>query len=475
MNSRGGHNHGGPRHHSYTQGPPSPSSEFPPLSGQVHPKPHNKWPQKGGYIQQKGNHEHPGVGASSSTQGHHSSPSDLATNMSEMSIGGSKAREVGPGGAAILPTPPPGVQEVIPPTTQMQQPTPPQYIGMPAQGMPMNQVYVYPSGMPYYAPPQQAYYPRGRGRGRGRGGYHGSRNSNSEPHKTRASEMARGFIPSRRPDEVVVSIDVECAASGYGHNQRTPVLIGMVNAKGEQILRVVIKPEVEIVSYLTDLTGVTKEDCDAGVSFEEAIKQVKAKLDPEVTRIVGYSIHSDIEWLQLTQGKDFKDLFNLTEYFMASGHNSKPCIFSLKHLAVHLLDIPEKSFHKSSHDPVEDAKICVDLYAQFVPTPKDDLQRLQARLMALPTKSATIPVLMEGVCMKKFYKPHCPCRVGTKSTPCTDEDVPKPVPHKRYDPANPSVYIPQPMPMAPMPGQMYGQYAAAPPVMYYPPMQQPMM
>ena len=121
MNSRGGHNHGGPRHHSYTQGPPSPSSEFPPLSGQVHPKPHNKWPQKGGYIQQKGNHEHPGVGASSSTQGHHSSPSDLATNMSEMSIGGSKAREVGPGGAAILPTPPPGVQEVIPPTTQMQQ------------------------------------------------------------------------------------------------------------------------------------------------------------------------------------------------------------------------------------------------------------------------------------------------------------------------------------------------------------------
>lgn len=53
------------------------------------------------------------------------------------------------------------------------------------------------------------------------------------------------------------SIDVECVATGYRHCDRDVARVAIVNAMCEVIYRTFVKPELEIVSYLTPLTGIT--------------------------------------------------------------------------------------------------------------------------------------------------------------------------------------------------------------------------
>jgi hypothetical protein len=57
------------------------------------------------------------------------------------------------------------------------------------------------------------------------------------------------------------SIDVECVATGTGHNARAIAQIGLVDANGRCVLNLFVKPPAgsTVVSYLTPLTGITAE------------------------------------------------------------------------------------------------------------------------------------------------------------------------------------------------------------------------
>ena len=70
------------------------------------------------------------------------------------------------------------------------------------------------------------------------------------------------------------SIDVECVATGKEHNARAVAQIALVDQFERCLLNVFVRPPegAEVHSYLTPLTGLTKELIDQhGVPLPEAI------------------------------------------------------------------------------------------------------------------------------------------------------------------------------------------------------------
>jgi hypothetical protein len=63
------------------------------------------------------------------------------------------------------------------------------------------------------------------------------------------------------PQGPYYSIDVECVATGPGHNARAIAQIGLVDANGRCVLNLFVKPPAgsTVASYLTPLTGITAE------------------------------------------------------------------------------------------------------------------------------------------------------------------------------------------------------------------------
>ena len=61
----------------------------------------------------------------------------------------------------------------------------------------------------------------------------------------------------------------------------------------------------EVFSYLNAITGQQAGDLDGAPPLHEVLVSVKALLGPDVI-LVGQSIDSDIKWLTLTHGEDFK-------------------------------------------------------------------------------------------------------------------------------------------------------------------------
>jgi RNA exonuclease 4 len=77
------------------------------------------------------------------------------------------------------------------------------------------------------------------------------------------------------------------------------------------ILNVYVKPDKPVVSYLSALTGLTKELIDQhGVPLAEGIKSLKAAL-PKTAILVGQSINRDVQWLNLRDGVDFASMMDL--------------------------------------------------------------------------------------------------------------------------------------------------------------------
>lgn len=101
-------------------------------------------------------------------------------------------------------------------------------------------------------------------------------------------------------DLKVYSIDVECVATGYRHCDRDVAKIAIVNALCEVVYESYVKPEIEIISYLTPLTGITylfllpiiprKENLDNAPSLKECLTEIRSIL-PHDCILVGQGIN----------------------------------------------------------------------------------------------------------------------------------------------------------------------------------------
>ena len=65
------------------------------------------------------------------------------------------------------------------------------------------------------------------------------------------------------PGHPVYSIDVECVATGVQHNARSIAQVALVDEWSRPVFSVLIKQDMPVLSYITELTGLTKEILDS--------------------------------------------------------------------------------------------------------------------------------------------------------------------------------------------------------------------
>eukprot|EP00562_Extubocellulus_spinifer_P032654 CAMPEP_0178729234 /NCGR_PEP_ID=MMETSP0699-20121125/28856_1 /TAXON_ID=265572 /ORGANISM="Extubocellulus spinifer, Strain CCMP396" /LENGTH=441 /DNA_ID=CAMNT_0020381137 /DNA_START=2671 /DNA_END=3996 /DNA_ORIENTATION=+ len=297
--------------------------------------------------------------------------------------------------------------------------------------------------------PQSSSAPRAGGRG-------GSRRE-FDPNRARAISRAKAAQDAEsRPWSAMTgpfySIDVECVAIGYGHSasQRIPSRIAMVDGEGRTVIDEVVRHDADtatrIVSYLTPLTGLTREGCEVPTNktLEEISELIRDKL-PKDAILVGQSIHHDIEWLDLVKGVDYGDYVDLADIFRQRipkvlisagnavkregdekgevvgvgavpekkgggsttsaddatvGFPTRYRIFGLRHCCVHLLSVDMQSSH---HDPVDDARYSILLFNKYRTAEPPLLRAVRDSLHRAPITpgfSVKNPVV-DGVCMSR--------------------------------------------------------------------------
>ena len=215
--------------------------------------------------------------------------------------------------------------------------------------------------------------------------------------------------------EQFVSIDVEAAATGRGHNDRAPCRVAIVDRLERTLYHTIIQVP-NLYSPLTELTGLTANEIRRGCTLDQALRDVRSFLGPNVV-IVGQRPQGDVKWLQLMEGVDFKRMIDLAECFkMWNSYYGTYSYFSLAKTAYCLLGIVMQQAG-TSHDPVEDAKISIRIYNRFVAPGSSHEARASEKLKkmmlakgfpsCLMGKNRNIPI--DGVCSHKFNASRCFC------------------------------------------------------------------
>ena len=216
----------------------------------------------------------------------------------------------------------------------------------------------------------------------------------------------------------ILSVDVECVATGRGHNDRSVCRVAIVDENERVLLNEFVKPKEKIVSYLTPVTGLRAGDLDNGKSLETVLAQVHALLSPDVT-LVGQAVASDIAWLQLVKGVHYKDVIDLSQVFATYNQRYKNMsYFSLQHEADTLLDgVP--IIGSGPHDPANDALACIRLHRKYCVESPHLLASAKQQLLRKrppPSFSKQYDFRYEGVCLAAFRPDKCSCGQPTKKT-----------------------------------------------------------
>lgn len=162
----------------------------------------------------------------------------------------------------------------------------------------------------------------------------------------------------------------------------------MLPACTQVILDLFVKPEKPVVSYLTALTGLTKEAVDAkGLPLAAAVEQLKSCL-PASAVLVGQNILQDVQWLGLREGVDFQSCMDLAGLYRVwnTKYNSWT-VFGQDHVATVLLgwNLQDMS-HNAAFDALKSIKL-FNLYQQMQQDPAGWQRAQQALLDAPPTLS----------------------------------------------------------------------------------------
>ena len=216
----------------------------------------------------------------------------------------------------------------------------------------------------------------------------------------------------------IMSVDVECVATGRGHSDRGVCRVAVVDEDEHVLLNEYVKPDARIVSYFTPITGVQRGDLDNAKSLETVLAQVYAHLSPNVT-LVGQAIAGDIGWLQLIKGVHYKDVIDLSEVFAAYNPRYKNMnYFSLQHEANTLLG-GAGLIDAGPHNPANDAIASIRLYKKYCVESPHLLASAKQQLLRNrppPSFGKQHHYRYEGVCLAAFFPAKCTCGQPTKKT-----------------------------------------------------------
>mmetsp|Transcript_27973 Transcript_27973/g.85831 ORF Transcript_27973/g.85831 Transcript_27973/m.85831 type:complete len:374 (-) Transcript_27973:311-1432(-) len=216
---------------------------------------------------------------------------------------------------------------------------------------------------------------------------------------TEEQEALLAAVESRRVP--AFGLDVECVATGYTHLDRSVAQIGVVDLDLRPVLNAFVKPTKPVVSYLSPLTGVTKDLVDQrGVSIEEAIASLRAVL-PKNAVVVGQNVSQDATWLNISAPNDFASLLDVAALFRVFDATKKKwTYFAQDHVAgVWLSQVRPPGMH---HDALGDAATSMLLLHAYLNVRRDplSLNTLKAKTLQTPRKPsfAVLNPVYEGVC-----------------------------------------------------------------------------
>ncbi|KAG2496271.1 hypothetical protein HYH03_005504 [Edaphochlamys debaryana] len=201
-----------------------------------------------------------------------------------------------------------------------------------------------------------------------------------------------------------LAVDVECVATGTDHNARSVAQIAVVDEYLNVLLNVYVKPELPVVSYLTPLTGLTREVLDThGMSLVQALAAVRATI-PRDAVLIGQNIGQDVQWLGLRESVDFEGMQDLQGLYRIWNDKFKSySVFAQTHLAKVLLSWQDAP-GPNEHDAVEDARKSMALFnhhRSVLATSAEAMEAARQALLAAPVPAsfAKRHGVFEGVCM----------------------------------------------------------------------------
>jgi hypothetical protein len=175
----------------------------------------------------------------------------------------------------------------------------------------------------------------------------------------------------------------------------------------------------EVTSFLTIFTGLTaardgKKVRTEGQPLVEVITKVKSLLGPNV-HLVGQNVASDIKWLTLTNGIDYKKTVNLADEFKRALPN-KPGRFTYYGLQDTCNALLEQKYHYNKgefHSASKDAANSIRLYNKYVVSKKQAQATAKLKKFRRTHPSVNLArehnFKYEGVCLSGFNPAMCSC------------------------------------------------------------------
>ena len=204
---------------------------------------------------------------------------------------------------------------------------------------------------------------------------------NGEATAWTPSAASTAWAPAPGPGhETLIAIDVECVATSPSPRDRAVALVAAVDASGERVFFEYVKPQDEVVSPLTLLTGVTRRDLATARPLEEVVAKLREQLLGPHVVLVGHGIKSDISWLQLQSGVDFASTRDTAKLF-ALRLDSGTMTPSLRHLSLALLHTDMQS---GAHSPDVDARFAMQLYLMHAQMGAEQLFGASQMILATP-------------------------------------------------------------------------------------------
>ncbi|KAG0044816.1 hypothetical protein BGZ83_009912 [Gryganskiella cystojenkinii] len=155
-----------------------------------------------------------------------------------------------------------------------------------------------------------------------------------------------------RPKKKLVAVDCEMVRTTAG-SEVTRVTV--INDKGETIYDELVMPENPVVDYLTQYSGMTKEQLEGVTTrLEDVQKKLQTMVDYD-TILLGHSLENDMKVLK------FAHPFIIDTCIVFHHTRGPPFKASLKWLTQRWLGRRIQQGGANGHDSAEDAKACMDL------------------------------------------------------------------------------------------------------------------
>lgn len=168
-------------------------------------------------------------------------------------------------------------------------------------------------------------------------------------------EMKQKWVDTKKFEHkgsTIFGLDCEMCLTAKG---LVVTRVSILNFEGKVLYDELIKPEFEILDYLTKYSGITKEKLDEATKSLETTQQDILKIVSSEDILIGHSIQSDLDVLHLRHPK-IVDTSLIYEH--KAGAPFRP---GLKYLANEYLSKEIQIEKSAGHDSVEDALTCIEL------------------------------------------------------------------------------------------------------------------